>query len=191
MGRLVGLFRRLGPHAKRYGWNREFQQGAWFSGKRSPEIIDLLEQYGENARIVELGCGDGSLARHIQHVAHISYIGLDISDLAIDTARKIGDSRYSFSAGAIEDWQPVEPFDLLIMEECLYYLSAKDQDSLLEQALDALAPQGCAIFTFSGHDKHQATIDRVRQSGRVLADRFRAGRTFLVVAPADSPDRTS
>jgi SAM-dependent methyltransferase len=185
--KLVGFLRHFGQTGRRLGWNYEFRRGAWFVGARSQQIISLVETYGPGKRIVELGCGDGSLARHIQHVPHRSYFGLDISDMAITVAREIADSRYSFAAGSFEDWQPVEPFDLLIMEECLYYLAPRRQLELLATAAAAMPSGSVALFAIRNNARHEPTIDRVRRQGRVLHDTAGATRNFVAIEIGSAP----
>ena len=182
MVKIVGIFRRLGPIGERFGWNREFERGAWFSGERTAIMLQLVEQYGANRRIVELGCGDGSLARRVVHVPHTSYLGIDVADRATATASEINDPRYSFRTCSMQNWHPDGAFDLLIMEECLYYLGAKAQDALLERAFAAMAPGGVAIFSVRDAEKQKLTLDRIRRQGPIVQECGETYRKYLVVA---------
>jgi SAM-dependent methyltransferase len=76
---------------------------------------ELLRPYLAGKRVVELGCGSGIIAGKLIEFGSASYLGIDIADSAIKTARsRCGDdARVRFQASSVADMQPVSA-DLVI-----------------------------------------------------------------------------
>ena len=74
--------------------NNEFYQtfAGHFSATRmrlQPGVMKILEDQPMNARILDLGCGNGELARElIRRNFHGEYIGVDFSDELLEVARE-------------------------------------------------------------------------------------------------------
>lgn len=88
-------------------WRREFTK-----------IIDMIE---ENTTVLDLGCGDGTLGENLIKRKNCKVIGIDISEVAVDYARKKGiDAR----VGNIEE--PLgfdnDSFDYVILCDVLEHL---------------------------------------------------------------------
>lgn len=73
-----------------------------------------------NGRLLEVGCGAG---RYIQQMLPAGWecTGLDISTLAVETARKRNPSA-NFVVGALSDIETSEKFDLIVMHHVLEHL---------------------------------------------------------------------
>lgn len=55
--------------------------------QRSDLVLKMIEQ---NSKILDFGCGDGSVLKYLKDNANISGIGVDISDDALSKAKKNG-----------------------------------------------------------------------------------------------------
>ncbi len=130
---------------------------------------------------MELACGDGSLARAIQDFGWLSYSGLDISSEAISRASSVSGQDIRFRVQDMEGWVPDEDFDLLIIEEALYYLPTSSQDSLLDRAFAAMGPAGTAIIALHSRVKFAAMIDRLEKRYPVRQKVVEGNRCYLVL----------
>ena len=77
-------------------WSRQYQDGAWayladLSERARYSVIAGYMAEIEPDRILDVGCGEGLLARGIQHLSFRSYVGIDFSPAAV--ARRARGSR--------------------------------------------------------------------------------------------------
>ncbi|WP_328404555.1 class I SAM-dependent methyltransferase [Nocardia sp. NBC_00403] len=85
-------------------WNSLYssQSAPWVIGEPQPEIVALERAGGIKGAVLDIGCGTGE---HVIHLAGLGYDahGIDVSPLAIDTARRkardIGVSPARFTIG--------------------------------------------------------------------------------------------
>src|SRR5262245_18919549 len=75
---------------KRHLWNTEFSRGRWDCLDRTPCdcIYPYIEKYANNGSILDLGCGSGSTGSELDAIIYRYFIGVDISDVAIEKARR-------------------------------------------------------------------------------------------------------
>ncbi|MHA6346880.1 class I SAM-dependent methyltransferase [Roseivivax sp. CAU 1761] len=99
-------------------------------------------------RALELGCGNGELARHLAPLCD-AYTGLDAVPRALDAAcAAVPGAR--FVQGWLPDDLPAGRFDLVILSEILYFLDAPGI-ARLGRALDAASPCArLAVVTWLG-----------------------------------------
>jgi 2-polyprenyl-3-methyl-5-hydroxy-6-metoxy-1,4-benzoquinol methylase len=179
---ITGILRRLGPLGRRVAWNREFRNGAHFSGARSPVLLNIVKDRCHGKRIVELACGDGSLARAIQSFAWLSYDGFDISSVAIQQARASSVRGQKFHVLDMESWMPQENFDVLIIEEAINYLFPAAQIALLNRAFERAGPEGIAIITMHSRTKFKSIAERIYANYKVLIERSEGDRCYLILS---------
>jgi len=182
---ITGILRRLGPLGRKVAWNREFRNGAHFSGARSPVILSLVRDYCGEKRIIELACGDGSLARASQGFSWLSYDGFDISSVAIEQARATSIPQQNFHVLDMESWTPQKDFDLLIIEEALNYLSPAAQLALLRRAFDRMGPTGIAIITMHSRTKFKSLAERLYANFKIMQEQSEGDRCYLVLSSLD------
>ena len=97
-------------------------------------------------RAVDLGCGPGALALGLAELGW-RVTGVDFAEAAIDLARAAAQDRglaATFVAADVAQWQPPQPFDLVISA---YALPPKgpDRDAVLATASSALKAGGTLI----------------------------------------------
>ncbi len=113
----------------------------------------------ENRVILDVGCGPGVDAQSFGKSK--KYIGIDISNIYIDSARKnYGDMGefYCLSVEQIEDI-PVEEIDIVILKGVFHHLSDDIVSGFLEKIKKKLSPGG-RIFS----------IDPTYMVGRVISN---------------------
>jgi 2-polyprenyl-3-methyl-5-hydroxy-6-metoxy-1,4-benzoquinol methylase len=135
----------LDQHRKYYNerWlNRNYINA--FKLARCRAILDALAALElAEPRIVDLGCGTGWLSCMLGLIGPTS--GVDLSDTAIDKAKK----RYphvEFIQADILNWRhPQEAFDVVVSQEVIEHVP--DQERYLSIAHDLLRPNGFLILT--------------------------------------------
>ncbi len=132
------------------------------------ELLDLTGALDDTTRVLELGCGTGSLAVALMPFGPWDYVAGDKSEAMLRQARKkfraadlpVTVRRMDFSDFTVEE----TPFDLvLLLYDGLNYL-VEDDDirSFLRCSFDALRPGGLLIFdqsTPANSINHESEFD--------------------------------
>lgn len=95
-----------------------------------------------NPRILDIGCGEGVFHDSLRPFAPSAYLGVDLSDRAIEKAKaRVEDwsARFKVGDGARFD-AGEERFDAIVFPECIEYLG--DPIALLDHYARYLAPGG-------------------------------------------------
>lgn len=122
-----------------------------FAERYAAFLEKALEPCGlERARVLDLGCGTGSLALVLARAGHEVH-GLDASEAMIRLARAKAEeagARVAFSVQRLEDFTAQGPFDLVTCTfNTLNYLLAPDTvRSVFVRVERALSPEGCFVF---------------------------------------------
>ena len=97
--------------------------------------------------ILDVGCGEGLLARKIRHLPFETYVGIDFSPAPVAAARAaLGDDlRLTFAVADAESYQPATEPDAIIFSECLNYLS--DPVGIIEHYSKSIASNGFIIIS--------------------------------------------
>lgn len=112
-------------------WERQFRDGTWDRlQERQPNTIELARLISEYARtretpirVLDVGCGNGGLARLIADT--VDYTGVDISTFAVASARKVAPRGTFFVMDAAYPREDLGTFDILVFSELLYYLDPR------------------------------------------------------------------
>lgn len=97
------------------------------------------------ARVLDVGCGQGFVTAKLPGA---SVIGLDVSENAIQFAKKLETDRLKFQVGGIFELPELfsEPFDLVIITGVLYPQYIASAKTLVYRAIDKiLAPGGILV----------------------------------------------
>jgi len=121
-------------------------------------------------RAVELGCSIGVLTRQLAARAD-AVLGVDVSEVALGHARRrcadLG--HVVFERRTLPAETPPGPFDVAVLSEAGYYLSAPDLGALADALADAVEPGGHLVLThWTGETDYPQTADAVHD--RFLAD---------------------
>lgn len=184
-GVVGGWGRRLGllPHRPER-WTTEQWTAAYGAGQlRYYAELEELARYsviigyiawaaganpGRPPTLLDVGCGTGLLRERLEGVAFSSYVGIDLSDTAIERAASVGHDRSRFVVGDATALD-LGRFDVVVLNEVLYY--APDPGALLRRVEGALAPGGVLVVSMWRHpgdrslwrevDRALPTLDRV------------------------------
>ncbi len=131
-------------------WERQYADGHW----QRLEHIHELPRYGAVAAycreaapgpaVLDIGCGEGLLLRHLTADHETHYLGIDISVTAIEAARR----RYrqaTFLTTNVQQYQSGERFDAIVFNECIYCFS--DPVALLTHFTGMLTNHGIIVVS--------------------------------------------
>lgn len=188
--------------------NRDFytEFGAAFSATRQrlqPGVQQVLAQLTGTERILDLGCGNGYLARSLAAQGHhASYLGLDFSPPLLEragsqsaglsiafqqtdlTVPDWGDDPNASLSAALDSHHPLAPgsFDLIFAFAVLHHIPGRDlRLGLLRKARSLLAPGGKFIHSewqFLDSPRLKARIQPWERSG-LLASAVDEGDALL------------
>lgn len=141
-------------HNNRFGGEHDVRQPLtkWYAAVETGARMqtEMIRNLGRGARVLEFGCADGYLSLGESRLAHEagSFHGIDISDWAIEKARKSaaaqGLTQCSFSVMDAEKLTfPDGQFDLVFGRGILHHL---DVEKSLAEIARVLRPGGRAIF---------------------------------------------
>ena len=118
-----------------------FETSAYERDKYADTLSALPRpRYG---RVLEVGCSIGVLTARLAERAD-RLVATDVAEAALAVARKRLDAAQNVRFGrvAFPDETPKGPFDLVVLSEVLYYLSAADLRRAAEVVVPRLAPGG-------------------------------------------------
>ena len=177
------VLRLLG--AGRVSWNKQYESGLWNSGRRSPLTVSLVAELCQGGRLVEFGCGTGELPHLLPSGSFSTYVGMDISDVAVARARaraaEAGLRHCEFNAVDMTSWAGAEGVSVILAEECLYYLKPPQIEQFLERACASLTPQGRIVVVVHSAEKHAVTLEVCRRTCRVHDEQSCEGRAYLIL----------
>ena len=132
-------------------WNREYRRGDW-------DLLDSDEQLAHNAivvghlmnasersRILEVGCGSGSLLQLLQRVGFESYLGIDISSEAVSRAAALNVPNSFFQVADARRFVADERFDFIVFNEVAYYFERPVD--VLQRYSEFLKDEGVIIIS--------------------------------------------
>ena len=108
----------------------------------------VADLYRPDARILDLGCGSGVVARHFisKGVAAHNIIGIDPSAGQLDQARRLTPGAVFIESSADSFELPSGSIDLVVTNTVLHHLDNNQLEEMLERTYDVLAPKGSYFF---------------------------------------------
>lgn len=131
----------------------EFESSAYEALKREATLAMLFPDRFD--RGLEIGCANGVLTAQLATICdHV--VGIDISDVALELAadRVAGLGNVSLERAEVpRDW-PEGTFDLIVLSEVLYFLSAEEIAQVARFTWGSLADGGtCLLVNWTGPNK--------------------------------------
>jgi len=152
-------------------WNPD--QYGKFQQEREQPFLDLLAliQPAPSMRIVDLGCGTGSLTGRLHEALNAAEtIGIDRSERMLEVARREPLPRgLRFEAGTIESFDADASYDLIFSNAAFHWV--EDHETLVGRLFAALKPGGQLAFQVPAmHDSPSHTLPNLLAG----SDRFAA-----------------
>jgi SAM-dependent methyltransferase len=164
-----GALASYGPSAiKRALWDREYSAGKWsFNDNTAGDCVyPYLKKYAKKGSILDIGCGSGNTANELELSAYSSYLGVDISEAALDKARRWSErngrvDKNSFVQADFLEYVPSQQFDVILFRESLYLVPLGKVKVTLDRYSTHLKGGGVIIVRISttenGKRKHRPT----------------------------------
>jgi tRNA (uracil-5-)-methyltransferase TRM9 len=122
------------------------------------ELEVILPYIADGARVLDLGCGNGRVARLLaRHRRDVAYVGVDSSaDLVArckmqDVGRKLQEAEFLIADMVEPDWTRKlagASFDCVLLLAVLHHIPGRDvRTRILRQARELLAPQGRIVVS--------------------------------------------
>jgi len=109
-------------------WERSYESGKWDFLNRPEQlahysvIIGYITYYKHHGAVLDVGCGEGILLSRMCSCSYSRYVGIDVSETAIDKALEKKAEKCNFVKTSIQDYKCEEKFDVIVLNEVLYYL---------------------------------------------------------------------
>jgi SAM-dependent methyltransferase len=172
-----GLLQRYGTESmKRALWNREFAGGRWscLDNTRGDCLYPYVEKYATNGNILDLGCGAGNTGIELEETAYQHYTGVDISDAAIEQAKKRSEdnrraSKNSYLQSDILSYVPTQKYEVILLREVIYYLPRTKVRSMLDRYSKCLKARGVFIARiFDTTGRTRLIVDAIENNFEVV-----------------------
>jgi SAM-dependent methyltransferase len=152
---------------KRSLWNAEYARGRWdkLDQTLGDSLYLPLERYGNGGSILDLGCGSGNTGTELAANTYHDYTGVDISDVAIDKARKRAEEdgrtdKNRYIQSDIFSYEPTHRFDVILFRDSIYYVPGTKVKGMLDRYSKFLKRGGVFIVRlWTGNGKYRSTVD--------------------------------
>lgn len=168
------------PAVKRRLWNAEFGGGRWncLDSTAGDCIYPYLEKYSKQGSILDLGCGSGSTANELTGTAYASYVGVDISDVALQKARERSErngrsAKNQFFQSDISTFEPSGRFDVVLFRDSLYYIPPRHIVATLERYATHLHETGVFLVRLTDGVEKYSWVTRLIEQRFAIVERGR------------------
>jgi 2-polyprenyl-3-methyl-5-hydroxy-6-metoxy-1,4-benzoquinol methylase len=155
-----GILKRYGPSGvKKRLWDQEFSGTHWdfINDTKGDCVYSHLEKHLQGGTILDLGCGPGNTANELAFDAYSKYVGVDISEAALEKARKRslengrGDKN-SFVCSDFLDYHPTQKFDVVLFRESMYHIPLGKVQAVLEHFTKYMREGGVIVVRMNVFD---------------------------------------
>lgn len=116
---------------------------------------------------LEIGCGHGHVIKHLSvYCSNVKWSGLDISDVAIETAKHLQPKKSFYVADIANGALKIvdDRFDVTVLNQVLWYV-LENFDHAVDNCIELLWPDGVFIIS-------QAFLKGEQRYGREIVDGF-------------------
>ena len=132
-----------------YNYDKLYSETPDALGPPTQEFVDFFDAYDRsNARILDVGCGQGRDALFIARQGH-QVVAVDLSPAGIKDVMAAATAEELSIEGIVADitaFQPEGEFDVILIDRTLHMLPASDQRSVLASLLLHLRSKGWLLI---------------------------------------------
>ncbi|MFL5298407.1 MAG: class I SAM-dependent methyltransferase [Phenylobacterium sp.] len=122
--------------------------GQFWQFHRLEVLIGTIRAFPRKPRVLDIGCGSGTLRARIHDDYLAEYVGLDISEVAISAAKAQNFPKSRFIVG--DRPGPGDgPFDIIAFTDMLFYVD--DRTALFDALKPQMAPDGWLVNVMYRH----------------------------------------
>jgi 2-polyprenyl-3-methyl-5-hydroxy-6-metoxy-1,4-benzoquinol methylase len=138
------------PQSK-HSWESQYRDGDWGFLREPDEmaryslIAGYLGHLSPGGSVLDLGCGEGILYRHLAPLGCSEYTGVDLSEEAVARAATREDEATTYVAADAESYRPAQRFDAVVFNECLYYF--RDPAGVVDRYREYLTEDGFFVVS--------------------------------------------
>jgi SAM-dependent methyltransferase len=188
---LQGFLASYGPSSiKKLLWDRDFSGNKWdfIDNTVGDCVYPHLEKFSQKGNILDLGCGPGNTANELASDAYRSYVGVDISEVALAKAVKrtqenSRSDKNTFVTSDFLGYAPTQEFDIILFRESMYHVPYGQVLKILEKYSKNLKSNGVFIVRLYAGDGKTGKIKR-----RVVRKLDLIKREFEVVESSEHND---
>jgi 2-polyprenyl-3-methyl-5-hydroxy-6-metoxy-1,4-benzoquinol methylase len=168
------LFLAPGGHGRPIAvgaWDRDYAAGSWSKLAETSElghyalIVGYVSRLASKPRILDVGCGEGILRSYFDATTFTSYLGTDISEVAVQQALAKKFTKSNFLVADFETAEPPGAFDVVIFNESICY--ARDPDMVFRRYGNALPQRGMIVVSMHHTGLRTFAIWRTLERQRV------------------------
>ena len=104
-----------------------------------------MAHFAKGGKVLDLGCGNGILAKYIRALTNVEIVGVDYSRQAIDQGIQRGIPNCEFVCDDLRTFHPAQAYSMIIFNESLYYVS--DCVAVLKRYRRYLQPDGFYVIS--------------------------------------------
>lgn len=144
---------------RRSRWNKQFADGGWeFLGNldelaHHSVLLGYLQRLVPKGRVLDIGCGNGTLIRGVTIRPWSAYIGIDF-DEPVRQCAELADEITTFAVGDMNDYEPEGTFDAIVFNESAYY--HWDAVECFQRYSQYLNPNGVLLVSMVQNSKSPA-----------------------------------
>ena len=167
--RMVQAFlKSYGPSSvKKALWDKEFSSTKWdfIDNTAGDCIYPFLERHSRGGSILDLGCGPGNTANELAEHAYHRYVGIDISEAALQKARVRSEengrgAKNTFVQSDFLSYSSPQKFDVILFRESLYHVPLGKVKTILDKYASFLKPDGVFIVRMALSDGEIGEVKR-------------------------------
>ena len=176
-----GFLLSYGPsNLKKRLWDKEYISDKWHFADNTigDPVYGPLEKYSRHGRVLDMGCGSGNTATEMAGNVYDQYIGVDISQAALDKAADRSKAcgrgdKNSFECADILSYVPSGTFDVILFRESLYHVPMNKIKATLDRYSQCLKPGGVGIVRLFAGDRQTGKVkERPSAMLQIVASEF-------------------
>ena len=180
-------------------WDQEFRGTHWdFIDDTAGDCVYAhLEKHLNGGSILDLGCGPGNTANELPATAYTTYIGVDVSEAALDKARRRTtqngrEAQNSFACSDFLQYRPAQKFDVILFRESMYHVPLSKVRPILSHFASYLKNDGVFIVRMNTSDQSGGQKSRLTAAIDIMEHDFdlvekhqygESGPTVIVFRP--------
>lgn len=164
--------------ASKEAWEAEYRRGKWELMRdelaRYAVIAAWVHHLSPSGSVFDVGAGEGLLLDHLRPLGYGRYLGIDLAEAAIEQAQARADAKTRFLAADAESFQPDERWDVIVLNECIYYFT--DPLATVARYKTFLAPGGALVVSTFRSRRADAIGRRLLAAHRLVEETSITGR---------------